>query len=114
MRISLRDHHGVELGFASVFDAKDAPAEGMILLARFGRLYPGSLLSFDDDKPRREPGTLMTVTAGNIIALAGRLEQRAGVIAPAQPLSTEDLRTAARLCRHFVKVGWIVNSIAIA
>ena len=114
MRISLLDHHGAELGFASVVDGNDAPAEGMILLARFGCLHPGSLLLFDDDKPRREPGTLMTFTAGNISALAGRMEQRAAIIAPAQPLSAEDLWIAARLCRHFLKVGWITSSIAIA
>jgi hypothetical protein len=41
MRISLRDQHGKELDFASVGDARDAPAEAMLLLARFGCLYPG-------------------------------------------------------------------------
>jgi hypothetical protein len=114
MPISLRDHHGAELDFASVTDGKDAPAEGMMLLAKHGCLYPGSLLSFDDDNPHHEAGTLLTVTAGNLASLAGRLEQRAGVIDLAQPLGAEDLRTAPRLCRHFLKVGWIVGSIAVA
>jgi hypothetical protein len=87
----------------------------MLLLARFGCLYPGSLVSFDDDMPRQEPGTLMMLTAGNLQSLAGRLEQRAGVIALAQPLPAEDLRTAARFCRHALKVGWVgKTSIAIA
>jgi hypothetical protein len=87
----------------------------MLLLARFGRLYPGSLVSFDDDKPRQESGMPMTLTAGNLQSLAGRLEQRAGVIVLAQPPCAEDLRTAARFCRHALKVGWVgKTSIAIA
>jgi hypothetical protein len=87
----------------------------MLLLARCGCLYPGSLLIFDDDSPIREPGTLMTLTTGHLQSLAGRLEQRAGIVELAQPLSAEDLRTAARLCRHALKVGWIgKTSIAIA
>ncbi len=115
MRISLRDQHGKELDFAHVADVRQAPAEAMLLLARFGCLYPGSLVSFDDDKPRQEPGTLMTLTAGNLQSLVGRLEQLAGAIALAEPLSAEDLRTAARFCRHALKVGWVgKTSIAIA
>jgi hypothetical protein len=115
LRISLRDHHGKELDFATISDGKDAPAEGMMLLAKIGFLYPGSLLIFDDDKPKQEPGTLMTLTVGHVQSLAGRLEQRAGVIALAQPLSAEDLRTAACFCRHALKVGWIgKTSIAVA
>jgi hypothetical protein len=115
VRISLRDHHGKELDFASVDDVRDSPSEAMLLLAKLGCLYPGSLLSFDDDAPIREPGTLMTLTVGHLQSLAGRLEQRAGVIALAQPLSAEDLRTAARFCLHALKVGWIgKTSIAIA
>jgi len=115
MRISLRDHHDKELDFASVGDVRQAPAEAMLLLAKLGSLYPGSLLVFDDDKPRREPGTLMTLTAGHIRSLAGRLEQRAALIALAQPLSAEDLQTAARFCRHAFKVGWVgKTSIALA
>jgi hypothetical protein len=81
--------------------------------AQPGCLYPGSLVSFDDDKPRQEPGTLMTLTAGNLQSLAGRLEQRAGVIVLAQSLSaedllSEDLRTAARLCPACAqsRMGW--------
>jgi hypothetical protein len=107
MRISLRDQHGKELDFAHVADVRQAPAGAMLLLARFGCLYPGSLVSFDDDKPREEPGTLMTLTVGNLQSLAGRLEQQAGVIALAQPLPAEDLQTAARFCRHALKVGWV-------
>jgi hypothetical protein len=45
MRISLIDHHGQELDSASVMDGKDAPAEAMLMLARFGCLYSGSLLA---------------------------------------------------------------------
>jgi hypothetical protein len=34
---------------------------------------------------------------------------------PAQPLSAQELRTAARFCRHALKVGWIgKTSITIA
>jgi hypothetical protein len=114
MRISLRDQYDKELDFANVFDVREAPAEAMMVLARYGCLYPGSLLIFDDDKPSREPGTLMTLTVGRLQSLAGRLDQRAGVIELSQPLSAEDLRTAARFCRHALKVGWIRTSIAIA
>lgn len=115
MRISLRDQHGKELDFARIGDARDAPAEAMLLLAKVGCLYPGALVTFDDDGPRHEPGMLMTLTVGHLQSLAGRLEQQAGVIAIAQPLPAEDLRTAARFCRHAVKVGWVgKTSIAIA
>jgi hypothetical protein len=86
----------------------------MLLLARRARLDPGDLLVVDDDKYGQEPGTQMTLTAGNVRSLAGRLEQRAVVIAAAQPLSAEDLRTAARFCRHALDVGWFGKaSIAI-
>jgi len=115
MRISLRDQYAQELGVASVADVHEAPAEGMLLLAKFGCLYPGSLLIFDDDSPSREPGTLMTLTIGHLQSLAGRLEQRAGVIDVSQPLYADDLRTAARFCRHALNVGWIGKTgIAIA
>jgi hypothetical protein len=57
----------------------------------------------------------MTLTVGHLQSLAGRLEQRASVIAAEQPLSAEDLRTAARFCRHALKVGWVGKAgIAIA
>jgi hypothetical protein len=105
MRITLIDHHGQELDSATVSDGKDAPAEAMILLARFGFLYPGSLLSFDDDKPAQSAGNLLTAGVGHINSLASRLEQRAKVIAVSLPLSADDLRFAARLCRHMIRVG---------
>jgi hypothetical protein len=115
MRISLRDCHGKELDFASVVDGRDAPAEAMLLLARRARLEPGDLLFVDDDSTRQEPGLPMTLTDGNLRSLAGRLEQRAGAIASAQSLSAEDLRTAARFCRHALKAGWVgKTSIVIA
>ena len=115
MRISLRDQHDKEIDFASVFDVREAPAEAMLLLAKVGCLYPGSLLIFDDDRPSREPDTLMTLTLGHLQSLAGRLDHQAGIIELSQPLSAEDLRTAARFCRHALKVGWIgKTSITIA
>jgi hypothetical protein len=115
MRIAILDHHGKELDALDAADGNDAPAAGMVLLARLGCLYPGSLLVFDDDKPRREPEMLMTITMRNLSSLAGRLEHRAAVIDIVQPLSAEDLRTAARFCRHALKVGWVgKTSIAIA
>jgi hypothetical protein len=115
MRISLRDQDGKELDVANVFDVRDAPTEAMLLLARCGSLYPGSLVIFDDDSSIREPGILMTLTAGHLQSLVGRLEQQASAIGVSQPLYAEDLRTAARFCRHALKVGWIGNtSIAIA
>jgi hypothetical protein len=115
MRISLRDHHDKELDSASVTDVREAPAEAMMMLARVGCLYPGSLLIFDDDSPSSDPGTPMTLTTGHLQSLAGRLEQRAGILNLAQPLTAKDLRTAARFCRHALKVGWIgKTSIAIA
>jgi hypothetical protein len=98
-----------------VVDGRDAPAEATLLLARRARLDPGDLLVVDDDGPGQEPATLMTLTAGHLRSLAGRLEQRAAVIASAQPLSAEDLRTAARFCRYSLKVGWVgKTSIEIA
>jgi hypothetical protein len=114
MRISLRDPDGSETSFARVADAQDAPSEAMVLLAHFGRIDPGAVLVFDDDNPRRMPDTLITVSAGNIRSLAGRLEQRADVIAREQPLSAADLRLAARLCRHIVNVGWVITNVAVA
>jgi hypothetical protein len=114
MRISLRDPAGKETDSAIAADCRDAPTEAMMMIARCARLDPGHMLSVDDDNvPREEPDTLMTVTAGNIKSLVGRLEQRADVIDRAQPLSAADLRIAARLCRHFVRCGWIVASIAV-
>jgi hypothetical protein len=111
MRISLRDVHGKELDSASVTDGRDAPAEAMLLLARRARLDPGDLLVVDDNtasqEPDKSPGAPVTLTAGNLQSLAGRLEHRAAVVASAQPLSAEDLRTAARFCRHALKVGWV-------
>jgi hypothetical protein len=109
MRISLRDQHDKEMDFANVFDVRDAPAEAMLLLAKVGSLYPGSLLIFDDDRPSQEPDTLMTLTVGHVQSLAGRLDQ-AGIIELSQPLSAQDLRTAARFCRHALKAGWIGNT----
>jgi hypothetical protein len=115
MRISLRDQHDKEMDFANVFDVHDAPAEAMLLLARVGSLHPGSLLIFDDDRPSREPNTLMTLTVAHLQSLAGRLDHRARVIELSRTPSAEDLRTAARFCRHALKVGWIgKTSIAIA
>ena len=115
MRISLRDQYARELCVASVADVDEAPAEAMFLLSQFGCLYPGSLLIFDDDSPSHEPDTLMILTVGHPQSLAARLEQRASAIQLAQPLSAEDLQTAARICRHALNVGWIgKTSIAIA
>jgi hypothetical protein len=107
MRISLRDGHGKELDSASMIDGRDAPAEAMLPLAGRARLDPGDLLVVDDDSACQEPGTRMTLTAGNLRSLAGRLEHRAVIIAVAQPLSADDLRTAARFCRHALQVGWV-------
>jgi hypothetical protein len=115
MRISLRDQYAQELDVASVADVHEAPAEAMFLLAKFGCLYPGSLLIFDDDKSCYEPDTPMTLTVGHLQSLAARLEQWASIIELAQPLAAEDMRTAARFCRHALKVGWNgKTSIAIA
>lgn len=106
MRISLRDQYAQELGVASVADVHEAPAEAMFMLAKFDCLYPGSLLAFDDDRPSHEPGTPMTLTVGHLQNLAARLEQWASAIELEQPRSAEDLRMAARFCRHALKVGW--------
>jgi hypothetical protein len=114
MRISLRDGYGKELDVASVIDGRDAPAEAMLLLARRARLDPGDLLVVDDGGPRLEgPGVPIMITAGNLQSLAGRLEQRAAIIASAQPLSAEDLWMAARFCRHALKAGWVGAGIII-
>jgi hypothetical protein len=52
-----------------------------------------------------------TVGGGHINSLASRLERRAAVIAMAQPLSADDLRLAPRICRHFIRVGWVKTSV---
>jgi hypothetical protein len=113
LRLSLRDRDGREVDHATATDPGDAVHEAAMLLVRRSGLYVGDMLSIDEDHRALAPGTPMAVTAAGLQALAGRLEQRAGVIAMTQPLSAEDLRLAARLCRHALRVGWIGGSVAI-
>jgi hypothetical protein len=114
MRISLRDPDGKETDHAIVSESQEAPAEALMLLARLGRINSGAVLVFDDDTPRQAPGTLMTVSAGNLRSLSTRMEARAAVIDREQPECAADLRMAARFCRHAVKVGWVITNVAVA
>jgi hypothetical protein len=115
MRLSLRDPKGVEVDHAVIDDPKDAVYNGMRVLARRPSFDVGSLLVVDDDRspnldnPKVEP----VVTADNLVALAGRLEARAKMIGDTQPGIAMDLRVAAKLCRHAVKVGWVFTSVSL-
>jgi hypothetical protein len=113
MRLSLRNPAGLEIDRAVVEDTKDAVYEGMRVLARQTRFDVGSLLVVDDDnEPMIEPKVQPTVTAGNLLALAARLEARAGMMTESQSGVAVDLQVAARLCRHAVKV-WVTTSVSL-
>jgi hypothetical protein len=108
LRLSLRDKEGREIDSAIATDPKDAVHEAAMLLVRRSGLYVGDLLSIDDDvMPAPEPDAALAVSAASLGGLAGRLERRAGVLAPGQPLSSHDLRTAARFIRHGLRIGWV-------
>jgi len=64
-----------------------------------------------DSKPTQN--TPLVISAGELRSLADRLEARATSILRDQPEGSADLRTAARFCRHAVRVGWVVTSVAI-
>jgi hypothetical protein len=115
LRLSLRDKDGREIDSATAADPKDAVHEAAMLLVRRSGLYVGDLLSIDDDTlPAPESSALLEISPASLGGLAGRLERRAGVIAPGQPLSSNDLRTAARFIRHGLRAGWVDDtSIAI-
>jgi hypothetical protein len=56
----------------------------------------------------------VTLTVRDINGLADRLENRASsVVFKDQPELCNDMRTAARLCRHVVRT-WVTTSVAIA
>jgi hypothetical protein len=114
MRLSLRDPTGVEIDHAVVEDPQDAVYNAMRVLSRRPGLDVGSLLSVDEDDTPRESGTLLVVTAGKLKSIAGRLEAKATAVKQEQPEVAADLLTAARLCRHAIKVGWVVSSVAVA
>lgn len=118
LRLSLRDPAGKETDSATADDAKGAAYEAMVLLARHPGLDPGHVLAVDHAAtgPHREPEprTMMTITAGNLQSLAGRLEARAAFIAGEHPESAADLMMAARFARHAVRVGWVKISVAVA
>jgi hypothetical protein len=118
MRISLRDPSGKEVDSATVIDAEDVPSEAMMILARLGRMDAGHILVVDHAAtgPHRqvESRTMMTITTGNLLALAGRLEARAAFVAGEHPESAADLEMAARFARHAVQVRWVTLSVAVA
>ena len=105
---------GKEIDASTSGDGHTAVYAAMMLLCRRDVLTAGDILVVDDDWPRQEPGNIRrTVGVGHINCLASRLEQRAAVIAAALPLSADDLRLAARICRHIVRVGWVKTSVDI-
>ncbi len=113
MRLSLHDSKGVEVDHLMIKDPDDAVYSAMRVLARQPRLELGSLLTVDDDNiPKIEKDVPPTITAGNLIALAGRLEARAIMLDDAQPGHAADMRVAAKLCRHAVKV-WVFTSVSL-
>jgi hypothetical protein len=118
LRLSLRDPAGKEVDCLVVEDPLQAPTQAMTMLARLGRMDPGHVLAVDNDAtgPHREPDprTLMTITAGNLLALAGRLEARAAFICQEHPENAADLMMATRFARHALRVGWVVGSVAVA
>jgi hypothetical protein len=118
LRLSLRDPAGKETDSATVEDGEGASYEAMLILARHTGLDAGSILSVDHAATgphwEAEPRTCMTVTIGNLQALAGRLEARAAFIAGQHPENAADLMMAARFARHAIKVRWIIHSVAVA
>jgi hypothetical protein len=56
----------------------------------------------------------ITLTAKEVTALCDRLEARSATfLLRNEPEQARDLVVAARLCRHFLKVGWIKTSIGL-
>jgi len=56
----------------------------------------------------------LTLTAAEITALCDRLETRFQTfLLRNEPEQARDLVLASRLCRHFLKVGWIKTSIGL-
>jgi hypothetical protein len=56
----------------------------------------------------------VTLTVVEITSLCDRLSARAQtVLLRNEPEQARDLLLAARLCQHFLKVGWITASIAL-
>jgi len=56
----------------------------------------------------------VTLTAAEITSLCDRLEARSSTfLLRNEPEQARDLVLASRLCRHFLKVGWIKTSIAL-
>lgn len=116
MRLSLRDSTGVEIKATRTANAKEAPWEAMLLLAGCVSLEAGFILVVDDDNvPNFEESMVRpTVTTANLMALASRLEVRAEMLAEDQPGNAMDLRLAATLARHAVKVRWVLTSVALS
>ena len=56
----------------------------------------------------------VTLSVRDINGLADRLENRArSVVFKDQPELVNDMRTAARLCRHVTR-NWVTTSVAVA
>lgn len=114
MRLFLRDPKGIEISTVRVQHGREAPWEAMLLLGRCVTLEVGSILVADDDNiPNlNEPMVLPTITAPNLLALAGRLEARAKMLAETEPGNATDLQIAARLARHACKI-WVSTSVSL-
>ena len=62
---------------------------------------------------RTKPEAPITMTAGNVLILADRLNSIADDLIDGDARRASDIQIAARLCRHAVKVGWIFTSVHI-
>lgn len=110
MHISYRDSRGREIDYTVAPDGERAVGNAITLLARQRRLNAGDTLVVVDD-----PSTGMCqqiVAATDLVGIAGRLDRRAGVIVADQPELADDLRKAARMCRHAVRV-WLDSSVDV-
>lgn len=108
MHISYRDFRGREIDYTCAPDGERAVYNAMSLLARQRRLNAGDTLIVDDDSSTGMAEQIVTAT--DLVAIAGRLERRAGVVATNQPALADDLRKAAGMCRSAVRC-WLDSGV---
>jgi hypothetical protein len=112
--LTFRDHFGRELDRAEASDGFSAVSHAMRILSRRERLDPGDVLMVGNNADEEQSGPTMQIRVGNLRSICERLEARAAAIENAEPEWAADLRTAARFCRHAIKVCWVVTSVCVA